>query len=99
MTPSESEGLPTDLLFPERPRPDHASRPNGDDALDAHAGRQLGDATVGSRGYAHPLEQRAATLWYHDHRTDSTGPQSTRWALAPNVGIPPQAVSSRELLV
>lgn len=75
-----------------RPQP---SGPNGDDALDAYAGRQLGDATVGSRGHVHPLEQRAATLWYQDHRTDSTGPQSTRWTLAPDVGIPPQAVSPR----
>jgi spore coat protein A, manganese oxidase len=78
VTPSESDGYPTDLLFPERPRPDHASRRNGDHALDAHAGRQLGDATIGSRDYVYPLEQWAATLWDHDHRTDFTGPQYTR---------------------
>ncbi|MBB5775812.1 multicopper oxidase family protein [Nonomuraea jabiensis] len=31
-----------------------------------------------SREYAFPLEQRAATLWYHDHRMDYTGPQVWR---------------------
>ncbi|NKQ53961.1 multicopper oxidase domain-containing protein [Amycolatopsis sp. K13G38] len=27
------------------------------------------------RDYEYPLDQRAATLWYHDHRMDFTGPQ------------------------
>lgn len=27
-----------------------------------------------SRTYAYPLDQRAATLWYHDHAMDLTGP-------------------------
>ncbi|SEG79642.1 spore coat protein A [Nonomuraea solani] len=31
-----------------------------------------------SREYVFPLEQRAATLWYHDHRMDFTGPQVWR---------------------
>jgi spore coat protein A len=31
-----------------------------------------------SREYVYPLEQRAATLWYHDHRMDHTGPQVWR---------------------
>ncbi|MDF2711335.1 multicopper oxidase family protein [Nonomuraea muscovyensis] len=30
------------------------------------------------RDYVFPLEQRAATLWYHDHRMDYTGPQVWR---------------------
>ncbi|NRQ40815.1 multicopper oxidase domain-containing protein [Nonomuraea sp. NN258] len=30
------------------------------------------------RDYEFPLEQRAATLWYHDHRMDYTGPQVWR---------------------
>ncbi|MEV6864152.1 multicopper oxidase family protein [Streptosporangium subroseum] len=30
------------------------------------------------RDYAFPLDQRAATLWYHDHRMDYTGPQVWR---------------------
>jgi spore coat protein A, manganese oxidase len=30
------------------------------------------------RDYAYPMRQRAATLWYHDHRMDFTGPQVYR---------------------
>lgn len=30
------------------------------------------------RDHVFPLEQRAATLWYHDHRMDQTGPQVWR---------------------
>ncbi|MGW4964752.1 multicopper oxidase family protein [Nonomuraea sp. NPDC004186] len=32
----------------------------------------------GTKDYDYPLEQRAATLWYHDHRMDFTGPQVWR---------------------
>jgi spore coat protein A len=31
---------------------------------------------MGRRDYTYPLRQRAATLWYHDHRMDFTGPQT-----------------------
>ncbi len=31
-----------------------------------------------SRSYRYPLEQRAAALWYHDHRMDFTGPSVWR---------------------
>jgi spore coat protein A, manganese oxidase len=30
---------------------------------------------AGRRDYTYPMRQRAATLWYHDHRMDFTGPQ------------------------
>jgi FtsP/CotA-like multicopper oxidase with cupredoxin domain len=30
------------------------------------------------RDYTYPMRQRAATLWYHDHRMDFTGPQVYR---------------------
>src|SRR5690606_15387110 len=29
----------------------------------------------GSHEYVYPVDQPAATLWYHDHRMDFTGPQ------------------------
>ena len=29
----------------------------------------------GSKEYVYPIDQPAATLWYHDHRMDFTGPQ------------------------
>jgi spore coat protein A, manganese oxidase len=32
----------------------------------------------GTKEYVYPLQQRAATLWYHDHRMDFTGPQVYR---------------------
>jgi spore coat protein A len=33
---------------------------------------------TGRRDYTYPMRQRAATLWYHDHRMDFTGPQVNR---------------------
>ena len=42
-----------------------------------HADGAAGTA-VGQRDYTYPMEQRAATLWYHDHRMDFTGPQVWR---------------------
>ncbi|RZH90317.1 multicopper oxidase family protein, partial [Staphylococcus aureus] len=41
-----------------------------------HAGH--GNTSEGTREYAYPNEQRAATLGYHDHRMDFTGPQGYR---------------------
>jgi spore coat protein A len=32
----------------------------------------------GTKEYIYPVQQRAATLWYHDHRMDFTGPQVYR---------------------
>src|SRR5690606_28859106 len=37
-----------------------------------------GDITHGFRDYVYPNQQRAAMLWYHDHRMDFTGPQVYR---------------------
>ncbi|NUO59927.1 MAG: multicopper oxidase domain-containing protein [Hamadaea sp.] len=39
-----------------------------------HSGRM----TTGPRDYVYGLDQPAATLWYHDHRMDFTGPQVYR---------------------
>ena len=36
------------------------------------------DFGMGRRAYTYPLDQRAATLWYHDHRMDFTGPSVWR---------------------
>jgi spore coat protein A len=63
--PAASDGYPTDLIMPEgHPESGH------------HAGHAdpLATVTVGSRVYEYPIRQRAATLWYHDHRMDFTGP-------------------------
>ncbi|WP_020580305.1 multicopper oxidase family protein [Actinopolymorpha alba] len=65
-TPPESDGYPTDLLLPAR-----GDFPSGMPDPRAKVVR-------GQRTYEFPLDQRAATLWYHDHRMDFTGPQVWR---------------------
>jgi len=60
-TPPEHDGYPTDLLYPL-----NMAGMNHD-----HMG---GAISHGQRDYLYPLQQRAATLWYHDHRMDFTGP-------------------------
>ncbi len=66
-TPPESDGYPTDLVLPVD-GPGHA-RPG-------HHGMNDPDAVIrqGTADYTYPLRQRAALLWYHDHRMDFTGP-------------------------
>jgi spore coat protein A len=70
-TPADSEGYPTDLVLPE-----------GVDASAGHHSMAPADAraivTRGTRTYEYPMRQRAATLWYHDHRMDFTGPSVWR---------------------
>ena len=62
VVPAQYDGYPTDMVMP-------ASGMSGgmDDAI-AH----------GSYDYLYPFGQPAATLWYHDHRMDFTGPQVYR---------------------
>ncbi|MFI6577773.1 multicopper oxidase family protein [Nocardiopsis sp. NPDC050513] len=60
-TPPEHDGYPTDLIFPRSGWESRYELP--------------GDTTEGSRVYEYPMNQPAATLWYHDHRMDFTGPQ------------------------
>lgn len=71
-TPEESDGYPVDFVLPVGSDPDSANSGGGHGM---HMGR---DVSVGSRDYTYPMQQRAATLWYHDHRMDFTGPQVWR---------------------
>ncbi len=64
-TPPESDGYPTDLIWPEG---------HGGSSMPAGHGSVGGGSHV-YKDYAYPNEHRAATLWYHDHRMDFTGPQ------------------------
>ena len=64
-TPTESDGYPTDLILPTT-------------GADRWAGRFATSAAAGARSYRYPLQQRAATLWYHDHTMDFTGPNVYR---------------------
>src|SRR5215211_254256 len=68
-TPPESDGYPTDLILPKGQG--HDSSAHGEHGS---AGRH----THHFKDYRYPNEQRAATLWYHDHRMDFTGPQVYR---------------------
>jgi spore coat protein A, manganese oxidase len=66
VTPPESDGYPTDLILPTD---------GSFDGHEGHGGIPMGRVDRGTKEYTYPNEQRAATLWYHDHRMDFTGPQ------------------------
>ncbi|GAA4995984.1 multicopper oxidase family protein [Actinopolymorpha pittospori] len=71
-TPAEHDGYPTDLLYPAGP-PATMRRPGM-----AGPNNMAGNVAHGTRDYVYPLRQPAATLWYHDHRMDFTGPSVWR---------------------
>jgi spore coat protein A len=62
-TPAEHDGWPLDLVLPVGDPSDWAG----------HSG-MTGRHAAGMQDYRYPMDQRAATLWYHDHRMDFTGP-------------------------
>jgi spore coat protein A, manganese oxidase len=64
-TPAASDGWPLDLVLPAG---GHAG----------HEGHMTGAVKQGRFAYTYPNTQRAATLWYHDHRMDFTAPQVYR---------------------
>jgi spore coat protein A len=68
-TPSDCDGYPTDLIMPKGTSHGHPMDHHG--SMGMRSARHVKD-------YVYPLEQRAATLWYHDHRMDFTGPQVWR---------------------
>lgn len=61
-TPHQYDGYPTDLVLPV----------GGWHGKDYHP--HDGEISNGGKRYVYPLGQPAATLWYHDHRMDFTGP-------------------------
>ena len=65
VTPPEHDGYPTDAIVPVS---------GMGFGHDGHAGHG-GNVGEGTKEYVYPLDQPAATLWYHDHRMDFTGPQ------------------------
>jgi spore coat protein A len=72
-TPPQHDGYPTDLILPAG----GWSAGNGGHMGD-HGSTHMGRARQGLKDYRYPLDQPAATLWYHDHRMDFTGPQVYR---------------------
>jgi spore coat protein A, manganese oxidase len=74
VTPPEHDGYATDVVMPAG---GHGATPGaGHDGHGGHA--NLNVIGSGSFDYRYPNDQRAATLWYHDHRMDFTGPQVWR---------------------
>ena len=69
-TPHHSDGYPTDYIYPEDLSYLQAHRSMSDRGMPM----EVGDTTQGEREYRYPMNQRAAMLWYHDHRMDFTGP-------------------------
>ena len=59
-TAAASDGYPIDFVLPQ----------SGGDMFMHHG--MVGDVSQGSRQYDYSLDQRASTLWYHDHRMDFT---------------------------
>ena len=67
--PPESDGYPTDLILPRGMEQDSG--------MGGHGSMNMQGAWH-YKDYEYPNGQRAATLWYHDHRMDFTGPQVWR---------------------
>jgi spore coat protein A len=74
VVPADSDGFPTDLVLPV----DDAPRRRPTSGHDHPVPDPQALVTRGSREYRYPMEQRAALLWYHDHRMDFTGPMVYR---------------------
>jgi spore coat protein A, manganese oxidase len=71
-TPHDSDGYPTALILPAG-RPESAAREMaGMPGMGSNPYPQA--IASGTRTYTYPLDQRAATLWYHDHRMGFTAP-------------------------
>ncbi|MBS2536209.1 multicopper oxidase family protein [Catenulispora sp. NF23] len=81
LTPPSDDGFPTDLVFPQAladmANPGMAASMSGMDGMPSMTD-PLARMTAVQRDYVFPLNQRAATLWYHDHRMDFTGVQVWR---------------------
>jgi spore coat protein A len=73
-TPHDSDGYPIDYIYPL----DRSYTTQHMDMGHHMDSSMVGDTSEGRRVYTYPLEQRAAMLWYHDHRMDFTGPSVWR---------------------
>ncbi|GAA5200298.1 multicopper oxidase family protein [Rugosimonospora acidiphila] len=70
-TPTASDGYPIDLILPAAGAGD--GTPPMPDMPNMPMSAMMGDTRLGQRTYTYPMNQRAATLWYHDHRMGRTG--------------------------
>ena len=74
VTPPEFDGYPTHLVVPEQ------LGDRFEPGAGSHAAHDASAWELTPRAFEHeyPVEQPAATLWYHDHRMDFTAPQIYR---------------------
>jgi len=75
-TPHDSDGYPTDFVLPDATYGTFPEMP----AMAGMPATTDPDASITrlTRDYTYPPQPRAATLWYHDHRMDFTGPSVYR---------------------
>ncbi|MEV7930149.1 MULTISPECIES: multicopper oxidase domain-containing protein [unclassified Kitasatospora] len=77
-TPADSDGYPVDLLLPVGSSGAGRGAPGMPGMSDMPGmqgmGHEAGRTAEGERTHTYPGKQRAATLWYHDHRMGFTGP-------------------------
>ncbi|MFE3599721.1 multicopper oxidase family protein [Streptomyces sp. NPDC059142] len=74
VTPPGSDGYPTDIVVSKgwRQPSTHSGHSGMHMPADAWKISEL------TKEYDYPMDQQAATLWYHDHRMDFSGPQVWR---------------------
>ncbi|MDQ0745974.1 spore coat protein A [Streptomyces africanus] len=72
-TPAASDGYPTDLVLPQSWPAPTAHHDQHDDGAHAMPDPRAVISRI-TREYTFPMDQRAAMLWYHDHRMDFTAP-------------------------
>ncbi|KIF66516.1 copper oxidase [Streptomyces sp. AcH 505] len=80
---ASSDGYPMDLVLPPGYRHPPAGPAHAMPGMPGMPGTAKGGAagwtlTSGAKTYTYPLDQPAATLWYHDHRMDFSAPQVWR---------------------
>ncbi|GAA4978887.1 multicopper oxidase family protein [Yinghuangia aomiensis] len=72
--PYESDGYPTAAILPAGREPAARDTPGMAGMGGMGAPNPAPSTAVGTYTYTYPMQQRAATLWYHDHHMGSTGP-------------------------
>ncbi|GAA1991300.1 multicopper oxidase family protein [Kitasatospora viridis] len=77
-TAPESDGYPTDLVLPGGDMAGMAGMSSAAPSMPGMPKDPRASVVTGVRNYEYPHEQRAATLWYHDHRMDFSAPQVWR---------------------
>lgn len=78
VTPPEFDGYPTHLIVAEDQAESFDPSTATNDHMEHGHDPSAWQLSTGQFEHEYPLDQPAATLWYHDHRMDFTGPQVYR---------------------